>query len=47
VAHFALNSGGPSEVRELGEEAVGRCAASDSHDAGNLICMVLPGKTAT
>jgi hypothetical protein len=35
VAHFALDSGMPSEVRELGEEAVDRCAVIDGLDAGN------------
>jgi hypothetical protein len=35
VAHFALNSGGPSEIRDFGEEAVDRCAATDGLDAGS------------
>jgi hypothetical protein len=34
VAHFALNSGGSSEVLEFGEEAVDRRAATDGLDAG-------------
>jgi hypothetical protein len=33
VAHFAMDSGGPSEVREFGEETVDRCAAIDGLDA--------------
>jgi hypothetical protein len=35
VAHFALDSSLAGEVREFGEEAVDRCAATDSLDAGN------------
>jgi hypothetical protein len=35
VAHFAMDSGGPSEVREFGEEAIDRCAATEALDAGN------------
>jgi hypothetical protein len=35
VAHFALDSGWASEVREFGEEAVDQCAASDGLDAGD------------
>jgi hypothetical protein len=34
-AHFALESGGASVVREFGEEAVDRSAAIDGLDAGN------------
>jgi hypothetical protein len=32
VVHFTLNCGWVSEVREFGEEAVDRCAASDGLD---------------
>jgi hypothetical protein len=35
VAYFALDSGGASDVREFGEEAVDRCAAADGLDAGD------------
>jgi hypothetical protein len=35
VAHFAMDSGGLTKIRELGEEAVDRCAATDGLDAGN------------
>jgi hypothetical protein len=35
VAYFALASGGASEVRELGEMAVDRCAATDGLDASD------------
>jgi hypothetical protein len=35
VAHFMLDSGEASEVRELGEEAVDRCVATDGLDAGD------------
>jgi hypothetical protein len=33
--HFALDSGWAGEVREFGEEAVDRCAATDGLDAGH------------
>jgi hypothetical protein len=35
MADFALDSGWASEVREFGEDAVDRCAASDGLDAGD------------
>jgi hypothetical protein len=35
MAYIALDSGVGSEEREFGEEAVDRCAATDSFDAGN------------
>jgi hypothetical protein len=35
VVHFALDSGWAGEVREFGEEACNRCAATDGLDAGN------------
>jgi hypothetical protein len=35
VAHFALNSDRPCEVREFDEEAVDRCAGTDGLDAGS------------
>jgi hypothetical protein len=35
VAHFALNSGRPCEVREFSEEAVDRCADTDGLEAGS------------
>jgi hypothetical protein len=35
MADFALDSGWASEVREFGEDAVDRCAASDVLDAGD------------
>jgi hypothetical protein len=34
VAHFALDSGGASDVREFGEKVVDRCTATDGLDAG-------------
>jgi hypothetical protein len=35
IADLTLDSGWASEVREFGEEAVYRCAASDGLDAGD------------
>jgi hypothetical protein len=35
VAHFEMDTGGLSKVREFGEETVDRCAATDALDAGN------------
>jgi hypothetical protein len=35
MADFALNSYGASEVREFGENALDRCAASDGLDTGD------------
>jgi hypothetical protein len=34
VAHFALDSGGASEVREFGE-VIDRCTATDGLNAGD------------
>jgi hypothetical protein len=36
VAHFPVDSGWAGEVRDFGEEAVDRWAATDGLDAGNL-----------
>jgi hypothetical protein len=35
VAHFALDSGWTSKVREFGEKAVDRCAVADGLDSGD------------
>jgi hypothetical protein len=44
VAHFVLNSGGPSEVREFGKEAVDQCAVTNGFDAKSVSCLVVSGK---
>jgi hypothetical protein len=35
VAHFMLDSGWASEVREFGEKAIDGCASTDGIDAGD------------
>jgi hypothetical protein len=45
VALFVLDSGWASKVREFGEEAVNRCAASDGLHAWDLSWLFGPGQT--